>query len=350
MVDAAITWEDHLLHTLLQHFDEDHAMRLHREYRDAFPISYKSDHSARVAQADIALIEERLKPDRPMMHIYRNRLRDTDTLSFKLFSTGKHVSLSDVIPVIENMGLIVDSEHPYLINREQAGSLWIHEFSVKRIDGKTTSDNIPNEHLQTVFEKIWLDLVENDGFNRLILDPGLDWRQGIILRSYCKYLLQIGVPFSQSYMIDTLVRNAGITQLLVQLFEQRFDPAFDGDRHGAPKQTEQAIKDSLSAVESLDEDRILRAYLNLILSTLRTNFYRQDESGEPLSYVSYKLDSARISNLPLPRPHVEIFVYSTRVEGIHLRGGKVARGGLRWSDRREDFRVEVLGLMKAQMV
>lgn len=350
LIEAGITWEDRLLDTLLQSFDENQALDLHKEYRDAFPVSYKSDFSARIAQADIALIEDRLMPDRPMMHIYRNRLADASTLSFKLFSPGKHIALSDVIPVIENMGMVVDAEHPYHIKRKHAEDVWVHEFGVKRIDGKPASDNIPNEHLQTVFEKIWIEQVENDGFNRLILDPGLNWRESVVLRSYCKYLLQIGVPFSQSYMIDTLVRNANIAKLLVQLFNQRFDPAFSQDRMQAQNETQEAIRDNLSFVESLDEDRILRAYLNLITNTLRTNFFCQDEHGEALDYVSYKLDSSRITGLPLPRPHVEIFVYSPRVEGVHLRGGRVARGGLRWSDRREDFRTEVLGLMKAQMV
>jgi len=331
IIDAAISWEDRLFDTLLQRFDENQTMQLYREYRDAFPVSYKSDYSARIAQADIELIEEQMQPDRPMMHIFRNKLADASTLSFKLFSPGKHIALSDVIPVIENMGLVVDAEHPYQIKRQQAQAVWIHEFSATRIDGKPANENIPNQHLQTVFEKIWMEQVENDGFNRLILDPGLDWRESVVLRSYCKYLLQIGVPFSQTYMIDTLVRNANITKELVSLFKQRFDGDFSGDRTVAQRESIKTIRDELSLVESLDEDRILRAYLNLITSTLRTNFYCLDSAGKPLDYVSYKLDSAAITGLPLPHPHVEIFVYSPYVEGVHLRGGRVARGGLRWS-------------------
>ncbi|MBX2879239.1 MAG: NAD-glutamate dehydrogenase, partial [Granulosicoccus sp.] len=238
----------------------------------------------------------------------------------------------------------------YAIRRHHQTEGWIHEFSVQHLEGKKISARCSWINLQTAFEKIWNGEVENDGFNRLILEASIDWRQAVILRSYCKYLLQIRVPFSQSYMIDTLINNSTIAQLLISLFEQRFDPDLQGDRTQLQAATRELILEALTDVASLDQDRILRAYVNLVQSTVRTNYFQQDSTGSPLDYVSFKFDSSSIKSLPLPRPVYEIFVYSPRVEGIHLRGGKVARGGLRWSDRREDFRTEVLGLMKAQMV
>ncbi|HBR97884.1 MAG TPA: NAD-glutamate dehydrogenase, partial [Gammaproteobacteria bacterium] len=192
--------------------------------------------------------------------------------------------------------------------------------------------------------------VEDDGFNRLVLDADLHWHQTVMLRSYCKYLQQIRVPFSQAYMIESLVKNAAITHNIVALFEARFNPSLQDGADTRTDALREEMQTQLQAVSSLDEDRILNAFINLIDATMRTNYYRSDEQGAPLPYVSYKLKPGLISDIPKPRPMFDIFVYSPRVEGVHLRGGKVARGGLRWSDRREDFRTEVLGLMKAQTV
>ncbi|MBX2824260.1 MAG: NAD-glutamate dehydrogenase [Gammaproteobacteria bacterium] len=350
IIEAAISWEDQLRDTLLQHYDEEQANALFKAYHSAFPVSYKSHSSARHAHSDIAYIEEHVPEDRPVIRFYHNVLARTGTAHFKLYAPGNPVALSDVIPIIENMGMRVEGEHPYHLRRQPEHDVWIHEFTVEHIDGDAIDAQGPRDNLQSAFGKIWSGEVENDGFNRLILEAGLSWRQVVILRSYCKYLLQIRVPFSQSYMIETLIGNAGIAELLVSLFEQRFNPAIGSARDTQMNESRLEINTALADVASLDQDRILRAYLNLIEATVRTNFYRTDKHGEPLDYLSYKLDSRTIKDLPLPRPAFEIFVYSPRVEGIHLRGGKVARGGLRWSDRREDFRTEVLGLMKAQMV
>ena len=194
--------------------------------------------------------------------------------------------------------------------------------------------------------------MENDGFNRLLLAAELNARQIVMLRAYCRYLLQTGVPFSQAYMERTLAANAGIARDLVRLFETRFDPAAHKQRGNDRKAVSIAtqIRTALDAVTSLDDDRILRAYLTLMQATLRTNFFQRGADGQPKGYVSFKFDPSKMPDLPLPRPKFEIFVYSPRVEGVHLRMGYVARGGIRWSDRREDFRTEVLGLMKAQNV
>jgi glutamate dehydrogenase len=182
----------------------------------------------------------------------------------------------------------------------------------------------------------------------MVASSGLTWQQIIVLRAYSKYLRQAGIPFSESYMVETLSRNAGIARDVIPLFEELFDPDNQSKKSAVTK-LQSRIAGALDSVQNLDEDRILRRFVNLVDSTLRTNFYQTDENDDRKSYVSFKFDSANVDDLPLPRPMREIFVYSPRMEGVHLRGGKVARGGIRWSDRREDFRTEILGLMKAQM-
>ncbi len=358
IVQASISWENRLHEALLAKYDEDEANRLFDIYSSGFPSNYKEDYSAQIARADISFIETKAIGDQPVMSFYRHLLADVATVNFKIFSPDEHIALSDVIPIIENMGLRVDAEHPFSIKRKNAGIIWIHEFTAQHIDGQYIDPANSSEHMEHAFQRIWAGDVEDDQFNRLMLVCDLDWRQIIILRSYCKYLLQIKNPFSQDYIVSSLANNAGITRLLVELFESRFDPETKTNKASATTDTdsvnakdlEKRIEKLLGDVESLDEDRILRAYLNLITSTMRTNHYCITDDGQHLPYVSFKFDSRTIDQLPLPRPRFEIFVYSPRVEGIHLRGGKVARGGLRWSDRREDFRTEVLGLMKAQMV
>jgi len=345
--NAAITWDNRLLESLRKEHAEPTALRMYNTYSGAFPAAYIEDYSARVAVSDIAFMQDNVTEGAPAMSFYRHIVADTGTINFKLFSHTNPVTLSGVMPIIENMGLRVDAEHPFEIRRRNDAPIWIHEFTVEQLGTSKLDSKQSAENIQQAFSRIWSGDVENDGFNRLILEAGLSWRQVVVLRSYCKYLLQIGVPFSQTYMIDSLVANHEIAGDIVALFEQRFNP--EADRK-ATTQTEQRIVAALDDVASLDEDRILRAYLNLIQATLRTNVYQVNERGNHARYLSYKFDSASVNDLPLPRPMAEIFVYSPDFEGIHLRGGRVARGGLRWSDRREDFRTEVLGLMKAQMV
>ena len=344
---AAITWDDRLLDSLRESHPEPEALDLYRRYSGAFPPAYLEDYSARIAVSDIAFIQNNVTPDAPVMSFYRRIVADAGTINFKLFSHNNPVTLSDVLPIIENMGLRVEAEHPFEIKAKKSASVWIHEFTVEQLGQSKLDSKQSAENIQRAFSQIWSGDVENDGFNQLILAAGLTWRQVVILRSYCKYLLQIGVPFSQAYMIDSLVANPDIVADIVDFFEQRFNP------HKDTRDTSTAFEriiQALDAVTSLDEDRILRAYMNLIQATLRTNVYCLDDKGQQHTYLSFKFDSATVKDLPLPHPMAEIFVYSPYFEGIHLRGGRVARGGLRWSDRREDFRTEVLGLMKAQMV
>ena len=350
---AAITWEDRLEQSLRERHDESTAIALHALYEGGFPAGYRDDYSARAAAADIAFIETELGTEAPRMGFYRRIVTDADTINFKLFVRRKPATLSDVIPLIENMGLRVVAEHPFEIRRTDQSVVWVHEFTVEQSTPGEEGDDAATR-ISTAFDHVWAGRAENDGFNRLIPVAGLEWRQVVLLRALCKYILQTRVPFSQAYITDSLVANAPIARLLVELFERRFEPTREGssgtDREAACAEIVERIDSALDGVASLDEDRILRAYRDLILATLRTNAFRRDEAGEPLARLSFKLDSARVPDLPLPRPMVEIFVYAADVEGIHLRGGPVARGGLRWSDRREDYRTEVLGLMKAQMV
>ncbi|MGH6797115.1 MAG: NAD-glutamate dehydrogenase domain-containing protein, partial [Roseiarcus sp.] len=252
--------------------------------------------------------------------------------------------------MLENLGLRVISEVPYEVR--PAGDdkpVFVHDFAlVCPADAIDVAKDRPR--FEDAFARLWAGEMENDGFNRLVLGAGLDWRQVTVLRLYAKALRQAGSAFSQAYMEDTLARHPMIASSLVRLFERRFDPA--GAATGAQDSARLAakIEADLDAVTNLDEDRILRSYLQLIAKSLRTNYFQRAKSGAPKPYLSVKLASHELDLLPLPRPLYEIFVYSPRTEGVHLRGGKVARGGIRWSDRKEDFRTEILGLMKAQMV
>ena len=351
------TWADDLHDALLDHFGEEQGARLFRRYGEAFRADYRETYSARVAVLDVEKME-RIEHDGGIeMSLYRPLEAGEELLRFKLFQIGRPVPLSDALPMLENMGLTVEEEHPSKIKRAGAPRVWLHDFGMLHGEGPEFDPDRVNETFRQAFARVWSGEVENDGFNRLVLRAGLGWREIVILRAYCKYLRQAGVTFSQAYMEDTLAANPGIAAMLVELFRARLDPAgqeaadeADMARLDAALEVMTRIEAALDAVANLDEDRILRSYLGVVCATLRTNYYQRGPDGSPKPYLSFKLDPHRIPELPEPRPMYEIFVYSPRVEGVHLRGGPVARGGIRWSDRREDFRTEVLGLAKAQMV
>lgn len=251
--------------------------------------------------------------------------------------------------MLQRLGVEVLDEHPYALRRSDHTTAWVYDFGLKLREATELADEA-RERFQEAFAATWQGRAENDGFNGLILTAGLNWRQAVVLRALAKYLRQAGSTFSQDYMEDALRNNAHTTRLLVNLFEARLSP---NHQVGALELTEGILEElsgALDEVVSLDEDRILRSFLHLIKATLRTNFFQHTESGDWHPYVSMKFDPHAIPDLPAPRPAFEIWVYSPQVEGVHLRFGKVARGGLRWSDRREDFRTEILGLVKAQMV
>lgn len=350
LIETGRSWKARLRDILVEKFGSEKAPMMMRRFMEAFPISYREHFDPKTAASDISLIERSLSARLLMLHLYRPADMDASQLYLKIYSPSQQVSLSDVLPVLENMGLRVLSEMSYVVEPHGAGSkLWIHDFSmVTARQDKVDIDKI-QANFQDCYLQIWNKEIENDGFNALVLRAQLNWRQVNILRAYCKYLRQTGIPFSQQYMEETLVANPSLTNQLVILFEAMFTP---GQPEDEPRinTLKKEIEKLLESVTNLDQDRIIRRYLNAILSTLRTNFFQKTADKQFKNYISFKVNSRLIEELPLPCPMFEIFVYSPRVEGIHLRGGKVARGGIRWSDRREDFRTEILGLLKAQMV
>lgn len=349
LAEAARTWGDRLLDALSEKMSAAAAIELSRKYAEAFPASYTEAFRPDRAVEDIVRIEKALETGALQLHLYRPDGADGSEVRLKLYHPGVAIPLSDVLPMLENMGLKVMSEEPHHIDLGKPGGVQIHDFGMVLRDGRSVNPDDLREVFQEAFLRLWSGDMENDGFNGLVLSAGLPWRDVVVLRACCKYLRQAGIPFSQSYMEETLAANLEIAGLLVHLFHARFDPAAK-DRKAAANRAARKISAHLEQVASLDQDRIIRRYENLIQNMLRTNFYQAADNGDPKQYVSFKIQSREITDLPLPRPFREIFVYSPRVEGVHLRFGKVARGGLRWSDRREDFRTEVLGLVKAQQV
>jgi glutamate dehydrogenase len=339
-------WNDSLRVHLSERYDPKHSRTLMLDYTDAFTGSYRDDFQVSDAVKDVEKIEACVEEPFNSM-LYRGDRDGRPSTRLKVYSCGQQVPLSDILPILENLGLRVIGEQPYRIRRQQATDVWIHDFEIIRQDSIELDLDTDSEHLRETLFRVWCGDAENDGFNQLILDTGLDWRHVMMLRACYKYLRQIRLRYSQEYVINALKANRSIVVELARLFEQRFQL---GAKKVDTSEREAAISALLEQVESLDEDRILNAIRDVIMAMLRTNYYQQNEDGKNKAYLSFKIDSHSIPRLPEPRPKYEIFVYSPRVEGIHLRGGDVARGGLRWSDRMEDFRTEVLGLVKAQMV
>ncbi len=352
MVEAARSWADMLRDALIEAHGEEDGNRLYHAYRDGIPLAYQEQVPARAAVADLDRVDRLARGESDLeMSLYRALEHDETLVSFKLCRTGSGIPLSDVLPVLENMGLRVIHERPYSFVARDGRTFSMHDFAMHRIEAGEIDIDKVRGNFQDAFAQVWRGEAQNDGFNQLVLGAGLDWRQVTVLRTCCRYLLQVGSPFSQAYMEQTLASNPTLASHLAQLFEVSFDPDLRGDRAAMVAQLDARIRQGLEAVANLDEDRILRRYLRLIRAMLRTNFYQPGPEGaRHKPYLSFKVSSAAVPDMPLPHPAYEIFVYSPRMEGVHLRGGKVARGGIRWSDRREDFRTEVLGLMKAQMV
>ncbi len=349
MTTAMLSWGDTLHQTLNEQRGEAQGNILNRRYGQAFPAAYREDVNPHRAVADILRLESLDDQNYLTTYLYRPA-EDFDCLRLRVLGEGQLMALSDVLPILEHMGVKVLSARPYPLKPADAEPCWVLDFRIASTRGFDPDDKHIREQFQESFVRAYRGEIENDGFNGLVIAAGLGWQQVVVLRALCKYLLQLGVPFSQSYMQSTLASNATITTRLVALFETRFNPAKNSKRDSQCQALLDQIDAALEEVANLDEDRILRHFLSLVQAMLRTSYYQPGPDGTTKSYLAFKLSPELIPAAPQPRPMFEIFVYSPWVEGIHMRGGKVARGGLRWSDRREDFRTEILGLVKAQMV
>ncbi|MCX4787073.1 NAD-glutamate dehydrogenase [Streptomyces sp. NBC_01221] len=354
LVEAARSWADGFQEALNAECGEERAAELLRQYSPSFPEGYKADHTPRSAVSDMIHLEALKKDEKDFsLSLYEPVGAGPGERRFKIYRTGEQVSLSAVLPALQRLGVEVVDERPYELRCADGTHAWIYDFGLRLPQTNGSGNYLADDardRFQDTFAAVWTGAAENDGFNSLVLGAGLNWRQAMVLRAYAKYLRQAGSTFSQDYMESTLRNNVHTTRLLVSLFEARMSP----DRQSAGTELTDGLLEELDGaldqVASLDEDRILRSFLTVIKATLRTNFFQTADDGNPHGYVSMKFDPQSIPDLPAPRPAFEIWVYSPRVEGVHLRFGKVARGGLRWSDRREDFRTEILGLVKAQMV
>ncbi len=357
LVLATRTWDDDFLDALRSSCGQERAMRLAEVYGDAFPEAYKEDLPAADAVADLHRLEALTTEGDIDLQLYTPVHAAAGQRRLKLFHVGEPVSLSQVLPRLQEMGVEVVDERPYLVERHGLPPAWVYDFGLRYEPVEPAAEEA-RQRFQEAFAAIWSGECESDGFNALVLRGGLTWRQAMVLRAYAKYLRQGGTAFSQTYIEECLSSNTHLARLLVALFEARFDPqrnaaglaqAGTGSEELVDGLLEE-IAGALDAVASLDQDRILRSMLGAIRATLRTSYFQTDADGRPKPYVAFKLDPHRVPDLPAPLPKYEIWVCSPRVEGVHLRFGPVARGGLRWSDRREDFRTEVLGLVKAQSV
>ena len=342
-------WSDRLRDALAAAHGEETGLALFARYANAFPAGYRDIAAAEQAVYDIDRIESSADDGRPGVNLYRPLEAKDGELHFKIYHAARPLALSDVLPVLEHLDLRVVTEAPFEIEpKGRAAACWLHDFTALAQSPADFDDGGLKERFQDAFAAVWDGRAEDDGFNRLVLRAGLTWREAMLLRAIAKYLRQARFVLGQEVMEAALCAHPDLARLIVGLFHARFDPASHDP--ATAEAAAAALESGLDAVASLDEDRALRRYVNFIKAVMRTNFYQTGPDGAPKPYVSFKLDSRAVDDLPAPRPWVEVFVYSPRMEGIHLRGGKVARGGIRWSDRREDFRTEILGLMKAQMV
>src|SRR5579862_8650806 len=350
LVEAGRNWGDKLTQALIAERGEERGREFALRYAAAFPSAYRERYPVATALADIERLEEVRRGAPLALSLYRPAEAEPGELRFKICRAGAPCSLAEILPMLEDLGLKAMTEVPFeVVVAGDQQALWIQDFGLVSPLGDI---DLARDHkrFEEAFAQVWAGAMESDGFNRLVLAAGIDWRQVTVLRLYAKVLRQAGSAYSQAYMEDALASHASIAARLVAMFEARFDP------HGASRavaETERRIGEilpELDKVESLDEDRILRSFLRLVEKSLRTNYFQRQPDGAAKPYLAVKLASAEIEFLPLPRPLCEIFVYSPRVEGVHLRAGKIARGGIRWSDRKEDFRTEILALMKAQVV
>jgi glutamate dehydrogenase len=368
---AVRSWDDDLVAEAERQLGPEHAMAALRTCADGIPETYKADTLPSAAVADLAVVQRLREESAPFA--IRLSIIPNECWRLRVFRLSP-ITLSDVLPQLQHMGLEVLDEHPY----EFGGGthpFWIYDFGIRGSQRPVTAAEADavRAGFESALTALWQGHTEDDDFNGLVLAADLSWRQVVVLRAYARYLRQAGIQFSQAYLQRVLRANPAITRLLVRLFESRFDPGIQSGAEERCTAISEELRGALDEVVSLDHDRILRSYLALIEATLRTNYFQHPggrppvppegapdgkdshligraPEGESPEYLVFKLASERVPAVPAPRPKFEIFVYSPRLEAVHLRFGAVARGGLRWSERPEDFRTEVLGLVKAQEV
>lgn len=354
VIQACRSWQDDFSALVVENFGEAQGTNILADFPKGFPAGYRERFAAHSAVVDMQHVLA-LSEAKPLAMSFYQPLTQLGErqLHCKLYHADTPLALSDVLPILENLGLRVLGEFPYRLRHANGREFWIHDFAFTYSEGLNLDLQQLNDTLQDAFIHIVKGDAENDAFNRLVLTAGLPWRDVALLRAYARYMKQIRLGFDLGYIASTLNNHTDIARELTRLFKTRFYLARklgQDDLDDKQQRLEQAILTALDDVQVLNEDRILRRYLDLIKATLRTNFYQPDAAGQSKSYFSFKFNPRLIPELPKPVPKFEIFVYSPRVEGVHLRFGNVARGGLRWSDREEDYRTEVLGLVKAQQV
>ena len=364
MVEREITkmarvWSDDLRESVKDKFGDAQAISVFAKYKNSFSVSYVNRFDPRRAAIDISRIEEALEKKSVLFNLYKSsELLPEDVTELKIYSPKQEIILSTIMPILESFGFNVIQEHTYTIDVEEDEKIrsktkvWIHYFHLNLSkSGQKFSEKIKLNFEKTV-SLIWQEVTQAGFLNRLVISADLHWKQVYMLRAYTRYLYQIGFRYNQAYLADVMVKHSNLTKFLVELFETKFDPFLKTSQPERQKKIEKIsaqITEGLNKVSDVTDDAVIRKFFATISATLRTNYYQSSATAGFKGYVSFKFDCKQVPDLPLPLPHAEIFVYSARVEAIHLRGGKVARGGLRWSDRHEDFRTEVLGLMKAQM-
>ncbi len=350
-------WSDDLREAIRAKFSDEESTKFFAKYKNAFSISYMDRFDPKRAAIDITRIEDCLVSNSVLFNLYKSSDSfPDDVCELKIYSPKKKLELSSIMPILESFGFNVIQEHTYTVNIKTDGELkdavWIHYFYLNL----SKSGDKFLERTKLNFEKaislVWDQTMQVGFLNRLLVAAGFNWKQVYLVRAYSKYLYQTGFKYDQEYVANVLVKYNKLTKLLVELFETKFDPFLkvsDLKRENAINIVLEKIKEGLSEIKDINDDTVIRKFFGAIKATLRTNYYQTNKDTGFKGYLSFKFNCKEVPDLPLPLPYAEIFVYSNRVEAIHLRGGKVARGGLRWSDRQEDFRTEILGLMKAQM-
>ena len=349
ITNAVSIWTDDLLDALSDKYPKREVRAKYQKFKDAFDVKYKATFTPAQAVLDIKMLEETIHEEIVNFDIYSPSSKD---IHIKIYSPKEKVPLSSIIPIIENMGFFALDVLTFKTNVQDLGKskvIWIYNFMLKlKSDSDIEITDKIKSNLKMALDKIWEGSIEDDKFNSLILYATASWRETAFMRAYAKYLKQAEFPHSPEFIVETLVKHPKITKKIIGLFECKFNPNSQTNSENIENRVKE-IKEDLTEVSSIVEDKVINSYLKLINATKRTNFFVINDKKQHREYISFKISSKELPDLPEPKPFMEIFVYSPRFEAIHLRGGKIARGGLRWSDRKEDFRTEVLGLMKAQM-